>query len=107
LLVVHDHDDDEIGWTEGAAIAASWPGAQLVTTSGLGHRRVLRDEHVAARAAAFLANASDPRPQCGHAPGWAWEREEECPTCALEMDLFDRPGRWERLEATIAARRHA
>jgi len=55
LLVVHDRDDREVPWEEGSAIAAAWPGARLVTTRGLGHRRVLRDPEVVERAVSFLA----------------------------------------------------
>jgi hypothetical protein len=53
-LVVHDQEDAEVRWAEGAAIAAAWPGAELVTTRGLGHRRILRDPMVVARVTAFL-----------------------------------------------------
>jgi hypothetical protein len=53
-LVVHDQEDAEVPWTEGAAIAAAWPAAELVTTRGLGHRRILRDPAVVARVTAFL-----------------------------------------------------
>ena len=54
-LVVHDQEDAEVRWADGAAIAAAWPGAELVTTRGLGHRRILRDPAVVARVTAFLA----------------------------------------------------
>jgi hypothetical protein len=53
-LVVHDREDAEVRWTEGAAIADAWPEAELVTTHGLGHRRILRDPAVVARVTAFL-----------------------------------------------------
>jgi len=53
-LVIHDRDDREVRWEDGAAIAGAWPGAELVTTSGLGHRRILRDEDVTTRIADFL-----------------------------------------------------
>lgn len=53
-LIVHDRDDKEVPWTNGAAIAGAWPGARLVTTDGLGHRRILRDEAVIAQLAAFI-----------------------------------------------------
>lgn len=46
LLVVHDREDRDTYWSEGAALAEAWPGAQLITTEGLGHRRILRDENV-------------------------------------------------------------
>jgi pimeloyl-ACP methyl ester carboxylesterase len=54
LLVVHDRDDREVPWTDGAAIAEAWPESTLVTTTGLGHRRLLRDPLVAAEVASFL-----------------------------------------------------
>lgn len=54
LLVIHDRDDAEVPWSDGAAIAAAWPGARLVTTAGLGHRRILRDERVVDLAASFV-----------------------------------------------------
>ena len=55
LLVVHDRDDDTIPWAEGAAIAAAWPGAELVSTTGLGHREIVRNAAVVKRAVEFLA----------------------------------------------------
>lgn len=55
LLVVHDRDDDDTYWTEGAALAEAWPGAQLLTTTGLGHRRILRAPAVVDAVAAFVA----------------------------------------------------
>lgn len=55
LLVVHDVEDREVPFAHGEAVAASWPGAQLHTTHGLGHRRVLTDSFVVARAVDFLA----------------------------------------------------
>jgi pimeloyl-ACP methyl ester carboxylesterase len=53
-LVVHDRGDPDVPWTDGAAIAAAWPGAELVTTEGLGHRAILRDPAVVARVRGFL-----------------------------------------------------
>ena len=54
LLIFHDRDDAEVPWSDGAAIAGAWTGARLVTTTGLGHRRILRDEQVVSEAVAFL-----------------------------------------------------
>jgi pimeloyl-ACP methyl ester carboxylesterase len=56
-LVVHDRDDAEIPWADGAAIAAAWPGAELVTTHRLGHRRILRDRAVVERVRGFFVSA--------------------------------------------------
>lgn len=54
LLVVHDRQDRDVPWTDGEAIAAAWPGAKLVITEGLGHRRIVHDPSVVSRAVAFL-----------------------------------------------------
>lgn len=55
LLVFHDRDDAEVPWSDGAAIARAWPGARLVTTTGLGHRRILRDDGVVRQGVSFVA----------------------------------------------------
>jgi pimeloyl-ACP methyl ester carboxylesterase len=55
LRIVHDRDDPEIPWSGGRALAAAWPGAELVTTRGLGHRRILRDPAVVAGVVELLA----------------------------------------------------
>lgn len=54
-LVVHDRHDKEVRWEDGAAIAGAWPGATLLTTEGLGHRRILRDAGVIDQVVRFLA----------------------------------------------------
>lgn len=55
LLVVHDRDDRDVPWQHGAAVATAWPRSERVDTSGLGHRRVLRDPDVVARVAGFVS----------------------------------------------------
>ena len=59
-LVAHDQEDAEVRWSEGASVAAAWPGAELLTTHGLGHRRILRDPAVITRITAFLADRIAP-----------------------------------------------
>ena len=54
VLVVHDRDDHETSWAEGAAIAEAWPQSLLHTTEGLGHRRVLRDPAVVEAVTRFV-----------------------------------------------------
>lgn len=54
LLVAHDREDATVPWEEGAAIAAAWPGAELVTTTGLGHREIVRDPNVVGQAVEFV-----------------------------------------------------
>ncbi|MEO7611025.1 MAG: alpha/beta fold hydrolase [Gemmatimonadales bacterium] len=53
-MVIHDVDDPDVSFADARAIAAGWPGADLVTTEGLGHRAVLRDPDVIARVVAFM-----------------------------------------------------
>ncbi|MET0595001.1 MAG: alpha/beta fold hydrolase [Polyangiaceae bacterium] len=55
-LVVHDRDDREVSYTNGERIARAFPNATLMSTSGLGHRRILRDESVIDRVVAFVAD---------------------------------------------------
>jgi pimeloyl-ACP methyl ester carboxylesterase len=55
LLVFHDRNDRDVAWGDGAAISAAWPGAEIVSTEGLGHRQIVQDPGVVARAVAFLA----------------------------------------------------
>jgi pimeloyl-ACP methyl ester carboxylesterase len=54
LLVLHDREDGEIPVRHGEALAATWPGARLELTEGLGHRRILRDPAVVAEVVAFV-----------------------------------------------------
>ena len=53
-LVIHDRGDRRVPWAQGAAIANAWRGARLLSTQGLGHRRILEDEAVGRAAAQFL-----------------------------------------------------
>lgn len=62
LLVFHDAEDREVPWSDGDAIARSWPGARLVTTHGLGHKRIVQDTDVVRAAVSFLSEAQA-RPQ--------------------------------------------
>lgn len=106
LLVIHDRDDAEVPWADGAAIAAAWPGARLVTTHGLGHRRILRDGRVVERAVAFVRGepvvSEDWTPTCttsgcGNRPG----ADGRCESCALETSLYVREARPGVAAATV------
>lgn len=55
LLVVHDTDDKEVDIEQGRLVARSWPGAQLMETSGYGHRRILRAPEVVDRLVGWMA----------------------------------------------------
>jgi hypothetical protein len=43
-----------VPWKQGAAFAEHWRGARLVTTEGLGHRRILADDAVIRAAVQFV-----------------------------------------------------
>ena len=53
-LFIHDRDDRMVPWKQGAAFAQHWRGAKLLTTEGLGHRRILGDAAVTKAAADFI-----------------------------------------------------
>jgi pimeloyl-ACP methyl ester carboxylesterase len=53
-LVVHDVDDADVPLDEGRAVARALPAGELHITRGLGHRRILKDPTVIARAVEFL-----------------------------------------------------
>jgi pimeloyl-ACP methyl ester carboxylesterase len=59
LLVIHDEDDREMPIRSGELVARSWPRAELVRTSGLGHRRILRDAGVIERTVEFVARGAN------------------------------------------------
>lgn len=61
LLILHSDNDRMTDMAESRALAEAWPGAQHVTTTGLGHNRLLRDATVHARVANFLASR-EPEP---------------------------------------------
>jgi len=57
-LVIHDRDDREVPYASADRILRAWPQATLVTTTGLGHRRILRDPSVIQRVVGFAAETA-------------------------------------------------
>lgn len=55
-LILSDRDDKEADHADGARIARAWPGAELVVSEGLGHRRILRDEETIKRIVEFASD---------------------------------------------------
>jgi len=53
-LIFHDLQDADVPYGHGEEIARAWPGAELVTTTGLGHRAILWNPEVIRRTVAFL-----------------------------------------------------
>ena len=60
-LVIHDNDDKDIPWQEGEAVAQAWDNAAFIKTSGLGHRRILRDPDVINTSLAFIQDKTPAR----------------------------------------------
>ncbi len=60
LLILHDVRDAKVPLRDGRAIAATWPGARLVTTRGLGHHKILRSAEVIGEAVSFFVSALAP-----------------------------------------------
>jgi pimeloyl-ACP methyl ester carboxylesterase len=56
-LLIHDRGDRQTPWADTARFVESVPDARLVTTDGLGHRRILKDPTVVREVTAFLRNA--------------------------------------------------
>ena len=58
MLLVHDREDPDVPYAHAVEIAEAWPGAELLTTSGLGHRALLRNPEVVRRTIEFLGRSS-------------------------------------------------
>ena len=54
LLVIHDRGDRSAKYDSAVQLVDGWAGAQLTTTEGLGHRRILRDDAVVRQVVAFV-----------------------------------------------------
>jgi hypothetical protein len=96
MLVVHDRDDPEVPLAAGSAVAEAWR-ARLDVTSGLGHRRILRDEAVVSAVVEFVTGKLA-RCGCGRlADPCGTDGEPRCAGCALAEDLWARGRRRARL----------
>jgi hypothetical protein len=54
LLIFHDREDREVPWEHGSAVAEAWPGARLISTQGLGHKRLVAEPWIVRQVVAFL-----------------------------------------------------
>ena len=57
-LIVHDKEDNEVPCEQAARLHHVWPDSELHYTSGLGHRRILRDDATIARVVDFVRGDS-------------------------------------------------
>lgn len=92
-LVVHDRRDLEVPFEDALAIAAAWPGARLLETDGLGHRRILRDASISAEIAAFVAERLPRCRGCGRLATAEDAAASWCEGCDLAEHLADRAAR--------------
>jgi len=53
-LIIHDENDTEVPLNCGKHVADAWPNARFIKTSGLGHRRIMRDRDVIKKTVDFL-----------------------------------------------------
>ena len=58
VLVIHDVADNEVSWSAGAQYAMLAPNARMLSTTGLGHHRVLNDEGTIRAALAHILGDS-------------------------------------------------
>lgn len=57
-LIVHDEGDKEVRFEAALEIRQAWSHAALLKTTGLGHRRILKDPQVVQSVAAFIEGAT-------------------------------------------------
>jgi pimeloyl-ACP methyl ester carboxylesterase len=60
-LIVHDRLDPQTPYADAVSLLDALPDARLITTTGLGHRRILRDPAVVAKVLGFVRFESESR----------------------------------------------
>ena len=58
-LIIHDKDDSEAEYDQALLLEKTWKQGKLITTTGLGHSRILRDEKVIDKIAEFVLAKKD------------------------------------------------
>lgn len=58
-VIVHDRDDRDVPISQSETLHRAWPQSRLVETTGLGHRRILRDPSVISRCVEYVSAQSD------------------------------------------------
>jgi pimeloyl-ACP methyl ester carboxylesterase len=56
-MLFHDRGDAEIPYEDSLKTARAWSGSRLITTTGVGHRSLLRDPTLIAQAVEFVASS--------------------------------------------------
>ena len=87
-LVIHDRDDDDVPFATSEVLASGWPSVAIWPTTGLGHRKILRDSGVIVAGAHFAATGNPP-PE-----GWTPRPDQDGLDLGLiERELMDRDRR--------------
>jgi pimeloyl-ACP methyl ester carboxylesterase len=68
-LIVHDRDDPQVDVSDAERLAAAWPGARSMVTTGVGHDKVTREPEVVRAVTTFLTTA-DSRDFVSTAPSY-------------------------------------
>ena len=55
FLVIHDREDRDVPYDQGEGYANSLPNVEFVTTTGLGHRRILKDPEIINKIVEFIS----------------------------------------------------
>lgn len=54
ILIIHDRNDKEVKYQNAEALHQAWTQSELLTTEGLGHRRILKDPQVVQHVVNFI-----------------------------------------------------
>ena len=54
ILIIHDVEDRDIAYEQGKEYAENFPNAEFISTTGLGHRRILRDPGIIDKLIEFI-----------------------------------------------------
>ena len=57
FLVIHDKEDKDVPYSQGEGYANSLPDVEFVTTTGLGHRRILKDPEIIVKIVEFISSS--------------------------------------------------
>ncbi len=101
ILILHDRQDKEVSWEDAQRVAKASPHVQLISTEGLGHRRILKSSAVIHAALEFLQGKDEidslsVRPLSCEGCGAGLKEEEGrfCEECELDFELAHPAARW-------------
>jgi pimeloyl-ACP methyl ester carboxylesterase len=98
LLVIHDRNDREVSHADGETVVKSVPEGRMISTEGLGHRKILSERTVIESTVGFLAGETR-NAGCKTCGAQKEGGLEVCARCQLAEDLYDRSRRWSLLSA--------